>query len=577
MNKRLQSYLRSIGLNENATDAEAWEYYSGLRGVQRSIANLLNYVEDDQQARAACDNMLREMGYDPNDPTQVLTQERSDAAPATATRQQADEAANGQRNVADDTGATNADDAVAAERSRQTQIRGLAEVSNVPDEMLRTALDQGHDVERAQADFLRHYREQRGNTVPAGAPAGHVRGQGDYERHALTAAMMLREGTNDPSRIWPERNDSTGALRLHDMSSNAEVERACDRGHELQGLTMLELARRALALDGVECEPTATSIGRAVQIAATRGVVATGNLTGIMTTSFNALLVASYMEAEDTTRGWTSERLVNNYLTNERTRLEAGAGLAKRASGQTAEMGEIDDAQETYKVYEYAKQFVIDEQDLINDRFGALGKFSPDQLGAAAARLRPDLVYSVLLANANMRDSVALFHASHSNLKTGAALGVVTLEAARAAMRIQQENSVNLNIMPKFLIVPGQLESTADTLVESSVVVSGNTTARGENNSNARAGLTVVADARLDNGVTDPNSGTAYSGSASTWFLASAGTGHTIEVGYIREKGTNPTVRSNVLTQGRFGISFDVQHSVGAKAIDWRGLVKNTA
>ncbi len=257
--------------------------------------------------------------------------------------------------------------------------------------------------------------------------------------------------------------------------------------------------------------------------------------------------------------------------------MEVGGVLAKRGKGKTAEMDDVSDAVESYKVYEYAKQFVIDQQDLINDSFGAIQQHSPRRLGRGAARLRPDLVYSILLANANMRDSIALFHANHGNLKTTAALAVATLEAARAAVRIQQENGVNLNLMPRYLIVPGQLESTAETLVESNIVVTGSDIVRGNFNSNSRAGLEVVADARLDNGVTDPDTGTTHTGSATTWFLSAPGDGHTIEVGYIRDLGRNPSVRSKVLDEGRFGIAFDVQHSVGAKAIDWRGMVKNTA
>lgn len=465
-------------------------------------------------------------------------------------------------------------EAAQAERTRIQRINDLAEVANVPAELRQASIDGGHTVERASEVFVAYHRKQRADNI---APAIHVQNSlSGHDRNSLVAAMMLREGVNDPTRCWPSTNDVTGAVSTRKAVSDAEVLKAVERGDALQGLSLIEIVRRCLEIDGIRCEPTAPAIGHAIANARATRAASTMTLTGVMTTSYAALMVAAYEEAGDTTQGWTSERMVANYLLQERTAMQAIEGLAKRASGKPAEHTTRASGQETYRVSEYSRQFVIDDQDLINDSLGALDD-SPQVLGAAAARLRPDLVYSILLANANMRDGAALFVAGHNNLKTTAALAVATLEAARAAMLIQTENGVNLNIMPKYLIVPGQLQATAETLVESSVVVSGNTTPRGDYNSNSRAGLIVVPDARLDNGVVDPSSGTTYSGSATTWFLSAAGTGRTIEVGYIRQLGRNPRVRSKVLDEGRFGIAFDVQHSVGAKAIDWRGLVKNTA
>ncbi len=564
MNKRLAAYLRSLGLAQDAEDGAAWEFYRSLRGLQASIANALNYAEGDEQARTNCDLMIRSLGYDPANPeNQLQRQEPATPEPNAPSAEPTPDQVRAE--------------AAQAERNRIARINDLAGVINgLPSEIRQQAIDSGASVEVAQERFLTWHRENNRMQVPAAGvgPAIHVaNSQTSNDRHALVAALMLREGIGDPTRCWPEYDAVIGSCRSRDAGSDAEIGRAVDAGNRLRGYSMIEIARRALALDGINCGPSASEIAYAA-----RSSMAISNLalTGVFTTSFTAIMVAAYEEAGDTTQGWTNERFVPNYLTNERPRMTAFEHLTKRAKGVPAEHTQASDAVETYKVSEYARQLVIDEQDLINDSFSALEEFSPLAMGRAAARLRPDLVYAILLGNPVMRDNVQLFHADHANLKTSATLAVDKLTAARAAIAIQRENTVNLNLAMRYLIVPEQLRGVAETLVESSVVVYGGNTAVPANNPNAKGGLVVVSDARLDNGVVDPNTGTSHSGSAKTWFGAAAGDGHTIEVGYIRELGRNPRVRSKILDEGRFGIAFDVQHSVGAKAIDWRGLVKNT-
>lgn len=92
----------------------------------------------------------------------------------------------------------------------------------------------------------------------------------------------------------------------------------------------------------------------------------------------------------------------------------------------------------------------------------------------------------------------------------------------------------------------------------------------------AGEGMAYIAEARLENGVTDPSSGVTNSGSASTWYLAST-QARTIEVAYLRGTGRVPQVRAFRLDQGKWGLGWDVKLDIGAKALDWRGLHKATA
>lgn len=589
MNQRLLQYLRSLGLAKDASDDAALDFLEGLRGVQAIIANNLNYTEDDEQARTSCDLAIRSLGFDPSAPHQELGTEREQQGSGVATIV-AGVNASGNRSasptVGSDGASTGGDleralDAARqqerlAERNRLRGIRDVATLAGVPDSMRQRAEDEGWTLDRATTAFSEH-RSQRMDGVPpdlSGSPAGHSRSsQTGHTRDALVAAMLLREGVSDPTQAWPTRMTTEGMAVRENRASDAAVGRAVDHGADLSRLSLAELVVRALELDGVRnVYPTAPSIAAAMQ---QRSGVGFANLTGMFTMSYAAMLLDGYEAAPDTTAGWTREQGVRDYKQNDRMRMGPSARLQRRRAHQEAKQTTFEDSIESYRVFEYASQFDIDEQDLINDTFGALNDYTPRDMGIAAAELRPDLAYTVLMQNANMRDGVALFNAAHGNVLTSSALGMATLEAARALMFRQREGDRNLNLRARYLIGPATLESTIDGLIEALMVVTGSDVLRPNYNSNARAGLVKVCDARLDNGVVDPNTGTAIAGSTSTWFLS--GPTPMIEIGYVRQLGNRPRVRTKLHDSGRFGINFDVQHSLGAKALDWRGLTRATA
>ena len=86
----------------------------------------------------------------------------------------------------------------------------------------------------------------------------------------------------------------------------------------------------------------------------------------------------------------------------------------------------------------------------------------PVKLGRTASRTLYNFVFDLLKNNAAIYDTVALFHATHANLGT-TALAKATLQAGRLAMMKQTEadSGEQLDIPPRFLIVPPDLEDTA--------------------------------------------------------------------------------------------------------------------
>lgn len=295
----------------------------------------------------------------------------------------------------------------------------------------------------------------------------------------------------------------------------------------------------------------------------------------MFTTSYTAIFMEGFGGPIDTTAPFVMERPVRDYKIQERVSMGAISGPSVRRAMQEAEPVTFDDRKEVYRVTEFANQFVFDEQNLIDDSFDALEDYVPRDLGIVYGEIKPNYFYAELAANAAMRDSVALFHANHGNLSTTTALTLANLAVVRTKMQLQREGTRNLNLAMKYVVVPPTIGDTAFASVKDRVVVTGESITRPEMNAFSRHGITPVEDARLENGVTHPVTGTTYAGSASTWYGAAAQ--KTVEMGYVASLGRNPRVRSHVLTQGRFGIGFDIQLTMGMKFLDWKGWQKATA
>lgn len=436
------------------------------------------------------------------------------------------------------------------------------------DTLIEAAIRQGWDADRAELEMRRQADRSR-------APAGHVRShEGTCTLQALQGAMILRAGgrLDDPAYQSPRALAMNVPQWLRANINAEQRQRAMEAAWNYREMSMVDLAREAVRLDGREAPVSRTEMIQAA--------FSGGTLTSIFTTNVNTQILSTYEEIGDSTEGWTQETEAADFKTNERPRMLKGPSLAKLPRGGTADHISRADVGETFKVARYARQFQIDEQDVIDDSFNALAD-TPAEMGMAAARLRPDLVYSILLANPNLAATArALFNTTDGNLGSSSALAAATLKTAIQSMFLLQENGVNLGLQADHIIVPPSLEFTAYELLQSPTIViagtAGSVTERGSMNTLTKKTLKVVVDPRLENGVIDPDSGTTYNGSSTTWYIACA-IAHTILVAYLRGTGRSPQVRSYKLDKGQWGVGWDVKLDIGAKAMDWKGLRKTTA
>ena len=576
-----EEWLTSMGFDSEAQSA--------LTEIQRS--NLLikyqeEYPEADDTGTDPATNAADDMTDDDEPAPAAAADDMEDDEPAPATNARARPPAlrGSIRGTAGRPARGNADQPdpverqrqrAAAEEERQAAIRARAAESQITEIDVRSgnrrervnlvahAIRAGWHMDRVELEILRAERGSGPNLITR----DHDR---DCTIQALQGAMVLRAG----GRLDHPAYQSPRAIRLVPSwlragLNDAQRNRFMDAAHQYADLHAMDLCREALRIEGRQIPRGRNDLIQAAFSGMT--------LTNVFTTNINAILLATYMEAPDTTAGWTSEQDVADFRTNERPRIEKGAGLNVLPRGAAADHMTREDAGESYKINRFAGQVVVDEQDFIDDNLGALSDL-PVEMGMAAARLRPDLVYSILLANPTLATTGrALFNATDGNDASGAALAAATLRAACSSMMARQENGVNLNLMPTHLIVPTTLFFQANELVQSVTIViagtAGSVTERGTKNVLSDLNLTVVSDGRLENGVTDPKTKTSHAGSSTKWYLGST-MAHTIEVGYLRGTGRAPqtTPWRKQGEEGQWLLGWSVKHDIGAKELDWKGF-----
>ena len=81
--------------------------------------------------------------------------------------------------------------------------------------------------------------------------------------------------------------------------------------------------------------------------------------------------------------------------------------------------GSMTDGKETYSLATYGRMVSLSRQSIVNDDLRGFDRLV-SAFGSAARRIENRTVYAQLTANAALSDSVALFHATHTNLASGA-------------------------------------------------------------------------------------------------------------------------------------------------------------
>ena len=302
-----------------------------------------------------------------------------------------------------------------------------------------------------------------------------------------------------------------------------------------------------------------------------RAMVANSTIGDAIDRLFGAKLLAGFEKEPDTSLFWTREESAENFLASELYTLATGARMEPLPAGGMATEAEYNLAKTTYKIGRFARRVEVDEREMI-DEWGTINRgsmsaimFAVEQLGAEARRLRPDLVYSLILENPAMQyDGTALFHTDHANLGT-AAMATAGLSAAIAAIGNQtladaEGDPIHTNQSARVLIVPPDLVEVTRRTVRNTILGDGND-------------IKVLQESRLGAaGLVDPNADIIRAGTTTNWMMA--GTSHTRPAVVVLGLNGNlrPKISRYKLAPGRWGWGWRIALDIGVVVVDHRPL-----
>lgn len=338
------------------------------------------------------------------------------------------------------------------------------------------------------------------------------------------------------------------------MAAGIPVADAAPGAQELRGYSMIEMARESLRRES----GSTVNFGDNMELARA-AINSTSTFPAIMSNLANKSVMVGFNEAETTYQIWAGKGSNRDFKEAARVALSEAGTLELVPEGGQFKQDSFGEASARTKVATYGKLFSLTRQAIINDDLGMFSKIAT-KYGSAAKRLVNKMVYAQLTGNVKMQDNVALFDSNHGNVAgTGEALSVKAIAKAITAMRRQKgiTGEATLNVTPKYLVVPPELEMTAYQIVNSTSAVDGVNSGV----ANPYKGrFIVVADAEL----TDPDA----------WYLVADATQHdTIEVTYL-----NGVETPRLETRQGFdvdGIEYKVAFDCGVSALDFRGLYKN--
>lgn len=365
----------------------------------------------------------------------------------------------------------------------------------------------------------------------------------------------VEAGQQDETRTY--REGASAALLHRKDPQNHKLD---DKSKEFRGMTLVDMARDSVERAGIRTR------GMSRNEIAVKALQSTSDFPFILENVITKTLRAGYAGTSRTFVPWCRQATLPDFKEVSRVQLSGAPNLKRVLEGAEYEFGTFGDGAEKYAVQKYGRIVAITWETIINDDLNALTSI-PQAFGASAGDLESDIVYGILTGNANMADGVALFHATHGNLGTAAALidsinpdpSVASPVAEMRKQMLLQKGLEGryITVRPKYLLVPPDLEEAALKVTNAAIVA-----ARGNDANVIGPSLTPIVEPRL------------HDSDADAWYgAAEPSTVDTIEYAYLEGN-------EGVFTETKAGFEVDglqvkCRHVFGAKAIDFRGLFKN--
>ena len=369
----------------------------------------------------------------------------------------------------------------------------------------------------------------------------------------IAGAHRVEAGNQDETKTYRD-----GAIAAVLNRVNPSAHKLDDKSQQFRGFDLGDMARDSLERAGRKTR------GMSRAEIAIQAMQTTSDFPFILENVVTKSLRMGYTSAARTFVPFSRQATLPDFKQISRAQLGGAPNLKRVLEGAEYEHGTIGEGAEKYAVQKYGRIVAISWGTIINDDLDALSRI-PQAFGASAAELESDIVYAILTGNPNMADGVPLFHGTHGNLGTAAALGDALdpaepnpLAEMRKLMTLQKGlEGQYITVRPRYLIVPPSLEEVALKITSANFVAS-----KGVDQNVFGPSMLAISEPRLEDA------------SSTAWYgAAEPNTIDTIEYAYLEG-------HEGVFTETKNGFEVDgvqikCRHVFGAKAIDGRGLFKN--
>lgn len=321
-------------------------------------------------------------------------------------------------------------EAVTNERKRVEEIRLAVRTAKLPEAFADNLITEGVTVDNARAAIITEF----GKSDPHKPGITVTADEGEKTREAMANAILARI---NPSFITEEQGKN-------------------EKVREFRQLTMLEMCKERMDAAGERYS------GMSKDELVTRALTTT-DYPILLQDAINKTLTKSYQTLPQTWRKLARQWNAVDFKTIHAIKFGANIVLDKINEHGEYKSGKPAESEETWALETYGKIIPITRKTIINDDLNGFARVA-EFIGQAVARKENSIMWGIITANGTMKDGKAIFHTDHANgkLSSGATISLDTLAAAKMAMRKQKGlDSEPINVTPKFLIVPPDLEMVA--------------------------------------------------------------------------------------------------------------------
>lgn len=237
-----------------------------------------------------------------------------------------------------------------------------------------------------------------------------------------------------------------------------------DSENPYRGMRLMDLARMSAEAAGFDTRGKDSR-----QIVAAAFTQSTSDFPILLENVLHKTLQTAYAVAPDTWSRFCKIGSVSDFRAHKRYRTGSIGSLdSKNELGEFKNKSIPDGEKGTITANTKGNIINLSRETIINDDLDAFVGLA-QTFGRAGKRTIEQAVYALIAANPVLDDNIALFHADHGNLISGAAPSVTTIEATRVAMASQLDVGGNdfLDLRPSIWLGPiglgGQARAVNDS------------------------------------------------------------------------------------------------------------------